>query len=143
MELIERFLKPTSSCLQSNPNAIEELVKVNSPTEPLATHQQEYRRIYSEWDRILQNQRARSIPPMVVKYNGMLYSFNWGLYSEEEANLLHSLTYLSSKEKQMVEEVMERDRKFQAQMANSVPQISFKSPPPSNSLNARIHNKGK
>ena len=143
MELIERFLKATSSCIQSNPNAIEELVKVNSPREPLATHQQDYRRIYSEWDRILQNQRARSIPPMVVKDNGMLYTFNWGLYSEEEANLLHSLTYLSSKEKQMVEKVMERDRKFQTQMSNSVPQISFKSPPPPNTLTERIYNIGK
>ena len=78
-----------------------------------------------ELNRNLQNEEASNIPPMSVQYGQMLYTTTYDTNIKAEEQVQDHLESLSSEEREIINRVMERDRKFQQEMATEVPQISL------------------
>ena len=81
--------------------------------------------------RKLQIKEDGNIPPMSVKHGQVLHTSSrrgsGDRYQTEEEAQDH-LESLSSEEKEVIKKVMERDRKFQREIAKKLLQISVQSP---------------
>ena len=117
MNCLEQNCFEWMSCiLQRNLNVIEEGESFQKISE-----------VYQK----MQINEGSNIPPMSVKHGQVLYTSSRkgsaDRYQTEEEVQDH-LESLSSEEKEVIKNVMERDRRFQREIAKEFPQISVQSP---------------
>ena len=78
-------------------------------------------------DRELQIKEDSNIPQMSVKHGQVLYTSAYAMNIKAEEEVQDHLESLSSEEKEVIKEVMKRDRIFQREIAKELPKISVQS----------------